>query len=128
MPVLAAQADRAQFLCLPGNPVSVLATYLVLARRLLDGMQGRATPRSRLRARLLAPIRKKHERLEFLRGALHCDEAGQWQVAPNPAEGSHRLRAAAESNALIVVPEGAGEWAEGALLEVLPLGEGRGLS
>jgi molybdopterin molybdotransferase len=128
MPVLAAAVDRAQFLCLPGNPVSVLATYLVLARRLLDGMQGRAVPRPRLRARLSAPLAKKHDRLEFLRGALHCDDSGQWQVAPNPADGSHRLRAAAQSNALIVVPEGAGEWPAGALLEVLPLGEGRGLS
>jgi molybdopterin molybdotransferase len=126
--VLAAAVDRAQFLCLPGNPVSVLATYLVLARRLLDGMQGRAEPRPRLRARLSAPITKKNDRLEFLRGALHCDDSGHWQVAPNPADGSHRLRAAAESNALIVVPEGAGEWPAGALLEVLPLGEGRGLS
>jgi molybdopterin molybdotransferase len=87
-----------------------------------------AGSRPRLRARLLAPIHKRHDRLEFLRGALHCDEQGCWQVAPNPADGSHRLRAAAESNALIVVPEGAGEWPAGALLEVLPLGEGRGLS
>jgi molybdopterin molybdotransferase len=128
MPVLAAQVERAQVICLPGNPVSVLATYLVLARRLLDGMQGRTAPRPRLRARLSAPVRKKHERLEFLRGSLSCDESGRWQVAPNAADGSHRLRAAAESNALIVLPEGAGEWAADAVVDVLPLGEGRGLS
>ena len=67
------------------------------------------------------PIRKKHERLEFLRGHLSCDESGRWLVDPNPADGSHRLRAAADSNALIVVPEGAGEWAAGSVLEVLPL-------
>ena len=121
MPVLAAHWDRAQFLCLPGNPVSVLATFLSLGRRLLDGLQGRREPRPRRFARLSAPIHKKHERLEFLRGALACDEAGQWQVSPNPADGSHRLRAAAEANALIVVPEGAGEWPGGSVLEVLPL-------
>src|SRR5690606_29813332 len=32
---------RALFLCLPGNPVSVLATFVALARPLLDGLQGR---------------------------------------------------------------------------------------
>ena len=128
MPVLAAQVDRAQLLCLPGNPVSVLATYLVLARRLLDGMQGRSEPRPRLRARLAAPVRKKHERLEFLRASLDCSDEGQWRVTPNAADGSHRLRAAAESNALVVLPEGAGAWEPGAIVDVLPLGEGRGLS
>jgi molybdopterin molybdotransferase len=121
MPLLAASMEKAQLLCLPGNPVSVLATFLTLGRRLLDGLQGRREPRPRLCARLAAPIRKRHERLEFLRGALNCDESGQLRVAPNPANGSHRLRAAAGANALIVVPEGAGEWAEGSVLEVLPL-------
>src|SRR5205085_8821653 len=121
MPVLAATVDKANFLALPGNPVSVLATFLALGRRLLDGMQGRREPRPRWRARLSAPISKRHERLEFLRGSLACDDDGQWRVAPNPADGSHRLRAASESNALIVLPEGAGEWPVGAVMDVLPL-------
>jgi molybdopterin molybdotransferase len=121
MPLLAGRLENAQFLCLPGNPVSVLATFLTLGRRLLDGIQGRREPRPRRFARLSAPIRKRHERLEFLRGALSCDAEGVSHVAPNPADGSHRLRAAAEANALIVVPAGAGEWPMGSVLEVLPL-------
>jgi molybdopterin molybdotransferase len=124
MPVLAARLGNAQFLGLPGNPVSVLATFLTLGRRLLDGLQGRREPRPRRYARLAAPIRKRHERLEFLRGELYCDDGGQWLATPNPADGSHRLRAAAEANALIVVPEGAGEWPAGSVLEVLPLAFG----
>ena len=121
MPFLAGRLGSAHMLCLPGNPVSVFATYLTLARRLLDGIQGRAEPRPRVYARLSAAIAKTHERLEFLRGVLHCDQTGQMLVAMNPADGSHRLRAVAESNALIVVPEGAGQWPAGAVLEVLPL-------
>jgi molybdopterin molybdotransferase len=121
MPVLAAHWDRAQFLCLPGNPVSVLATFLALGRRLLDGLQGRREARPKRFARLEAPIRKKHERVELLRGTLGCDESGQWRVRPNPADGSHRLRAASDSNALIVVPEGVGEWDRECVLEVLTL-------
>ena len=38
MPFLFGRLDRAQFLGLPGNPVSVLATYLTLGRTLLDGL------------------------------------------------------------------------------------------
>lgn len=133
MPVLfagsrAAQADDgghgglgdALFLCLPGNPVSVLATYLALGRTLLDGLQGRAEARPRLRARLQAPWRKTHERLEFLRGRLLLDEDGQCQVAPNPADGSHRMRAAADSDALIVLPEGPLDLQAGDVVDVLP--------
>lgn len=97
---------EALFLCLPGNPVSVLATYLTLGRALLDGLQGRAEPRPRSRARLRSAWRKRHERLEFLRGRLDCDEHGQLWVEPNPADGSHRMRAAADSDALIVLGEG----------------------
>jgi molybdopterin molybdotransferase len=121
LPLLLAQVERCQFLCLPGNPVSVMATFLTLGRRLLDAMQGRREPRLRRYAKLSGPLKKRHERREFLRGRLACDESGQWTVMPNPADGSHRLRAAAEADALIVVPEGAGEWAQGSVMEVLPL-------
>ena len=121
MPVLAGQLGAAQVLCLPGNPVSVLATYLALARRLLDGMQGRVSARPTWKARLTADFNKRHDRLEFLRGHLRQDDAGELWVEPNPADGSHRLRAVADSNALVILPEGAKDWQAGSLLDVLPL-------
>lgn len=110
----------ALFLCLPGNPVSVLATYLALGRALLDGLQGRAEARPRLRARLQAPWRKTHERLEFLRGRLAYGDDGAIHVEPNPADGSHRMRAAADSDALIVLAEGPLDLQAGDLVDVLP--------
>ena len=122
MPVLFGRLGEAHFLGLPGNPVSVLATFLTLGRTLLDGIQGIGAPRPLLRARLGLELRKTHDRLEFLRGRLACDADGTLVVQPNPADGSHRLRAAADSNALIVLPEGAGEWAAGARMDVLPYG------
>ncbi len=122
MPLLAGRLGGAHLLCLPGNPVSVFATYLTLARRFLDGLQARREGRPRLHARLSMAIVKRHDRLEFLRGTLACDHGGQLVVCRNPADGSHRLRAVADSNALIVVPEGAGSWPEGCVMEVLPLG------
>jgi molybdopterin molybdotransferase len=110
---------EALFLCLPGNPVSVLATYLTLGRALLDGLQGRAEPRPRLRARLRTGWRKTHERLEFLRGMLSCDDDGVLWVEPNPADGSHRMRAAADSDALIVLGEGERTLEAGSAVDVL---------
>ena len=121
MPVLAGRVGDCQVLALPGNPVSVFATWLTLGRPFLDALQGRRTPRPRLHASLSLPVHKRHDRLEFLRGRLVCDAQGCLQVTPNPADGSHRLRAAAEANCLLLLPEGAGEWAAGAVVEVLPL-------
>jgi molybdopterin molybdotransferase len=123
MPVLFADGGRlgaAMFLCLPGNPVSVLATYLTLGRDLLDGLQGRAEARPGLRARLGTEWRKTHDRLEFLRGRLSCDSEGRLHVEPNPADGSHRMRAAADSDALIVLGEGEMVLEAGSAVHVLP--------
>ena len=122
MPLLFGQVGKTLFLGLPGNPVSVLATFLSLGRRLLDGLQGRGEPRSLLRAQLSQSINKQHARLEFMRGDLHIDNQGMISVTPNAATGSHRLRAAAESNALIMLPEGEGNIASGAMMRVLPYG------
>ncbi len=126
MPLLLAEGggDRALgdalFLCLPGNPVSVLATYLTLGRRLLEGLQGRAVRRPQWRARLASAWSKHHERMEFLRGRLQSQDDGSLVVVPDPADGSHRMRAAADSDALIVLDEGLREYAAGDVVDVLP--------
>ena len=119
MPLLAGRWGRAQFLGLPGNPVSVLATWLTLGRGLVDGLQGRA-PRVPRFARLTDAIDKSHGRREFLRGALQHGEDGMLQVTPSAASGSHRLRAAAGADALLVLPDAAGQVAAGTVVEVLP--------
>jgi len=120
MPLLFGALDRALFLGLPGNPVSVFATYATLGRRLLDGLQGRGEARRRWRAQLSAPIAKAHARREFMRGRLEAGEDGVLHVAPDAATGSHRLHAAAQADALIVVPEGPQSLPVGAVVDVLP--------
>ena len=122
MPVLLAEGGTlgpALCLCLPGNPVSVLATWLALGRRLVDGLQGRA-PRPLRRARLASAWAKRHERLEFLRGRGWIDDDGISWVEPNPADGSHRMQAAADSDALIVLDPGPRDYAAGTPVDVLP--------
>lgn len=119
MPVLFGEMDRALFLCLPGNPVSSLATFLTLGRALLDGLQRRREPRLQWKAVLRAPWRKTHERLEFLRGWMESGDDGRLQVMPNAADASHQLRAVADSNALIVLPEGARDYSAGDVVDVI---------
>ena len=119
MPVLFGGMDRALLLGLPGNPVSVLSTFLTLGRDLLDGLQGRAEPRARRFARLSTPWSKLHGRLEFLRGRLQCDQDAVLRVVPNRADASHRLRGAAESDALIVLAEGPREYEVDDVVEVI---------
>lgn len=120
MPLLLGEWGRALMLCLPGNPVSVLATFLALGLPLIDALQGRAEPRPRWHARLSGPWRKRNPRFELLRGELSSDADGGLLVAPNPGDGSHRLRAAAASDALLLLPEGARDYAPGDVVECLP--------
>lgn len=120
MPLLFGTLDRALLLGLPGNPVSVFATYMTLGRRLLDGLQGRTEARRQWRARLAAPIEKPHARREFQRGRLEAGEDGSLRVHPDAATGSHRLHAAAMADALIVVPDGPQSLAQGDVVDVLP--------
>lgn len=119
MPVLFGSLDQARVLALPGNPVSVFATFLGFGRTLIDALQGRTEPRPVERAQLVAPIEKSHARREFQRATVFCDEHGVLRADPNPAVGSHRLRAVGESNALIVVPDGPQRLAAGTVVEVL---------
>lgn len=120
MPLLFGSLDQARVLGLPGNPVSVLATYLTFGRALIDGLQGRSEQRPTWRAQLTGPLDKPHPRREFMRGRVFSGANGALHVEANPATGSHRLRAVADSNALIVVPEGPRRLAAGEVVEILP--------
>ncbi|GAB3356560.1 molybdopterin molybdotransferase MoeA [Lysobacter tyrosinilyticus] len=121
MPLLFGSLDQSRLLGLPGNPVSVLATYLTFGRALIDALQGRGESRPVWHAQLVAPLDKVHPRREFIRGHLSSGSNGALHVEANAATGSHRLRAAADSNVLIVVPEGSQRYAAGHVVEVIPL-------
>ncbi|HEV2608453.1 MAG TPA: gephyrin-like molybdotransferase Glp, partial [Xanthomonadaceae bacterium] len=119
MPLLLGTVGRAQVLALPGNPVSVLATFLTLGRQLLRGLQADAFPSSKIAARLSIPIVKAHDRREFQRGRLDFGADGTVRVAPHPATASHRLRGAADSDCLIVLPEGPQQLSVDTVVDVL---------
>jgi molybdopterin molybdotransferase len=121
MPFLCGEIGKALVFALPGNPVSSLATFLALVKPGLIAMQGASASRRHWRARLAAPIRKKHDRTEFLRARLECGEDGQLRVTAVERQGSGMLGGVAEADCLIVVPEDVHDRAEGDVVDVLLL-------
>lgn len=107
---------------LPGNPVSMMVTFLQLARPALLRMAGRAaTAAPRWRAVCRQPVRKPAGRLEFLRGWLDW-QADPVSVTPFREQGSHRLTSMSRANCFIVLPAASTGVAAGELVEVEPFG------
>lgn len=89
---------------LPGNPVSMMVTFMQLARPALLRMAGTAPSRpARWRVECHGPIRKAPGRLEFLRGVLDWRE-GIPGVTALREQGSHRLTSMSRANCFIVLP------------------------
>ena len=121
MPFLFGSCGRALVFSLPGNPVSGVATFLAFVRAALDAMTSRRAASANLRARLAEAVHKTHTRAEFLRAALVCDASGALHATPLRKQGSGQLRGVAEADALIVLPEAAGEYPVGTVVDVIPL-------
>lgn len=118
MPVLFARIGKCLVFALPGNPVAVVAGFLSLVRPALRVLQG-AMPPARTHARLLQPLQKLHDRLEFRRGVLGTSSAGVAEVSAHPALSSGVLRSVVETNALIMLDADRQHWPAGAVVEVL---------
>jgi molybdopterin molybdotransferase len=106
---------------LPGNPVSVMVTFLEIvadALRLLAG-ESPLPPRPAFRVRSASAFRKRPGRREFLRGTMFQND-GEWQVSVPTEQGSGILRSMVESNCLVVLPEESAGMAEGDYVEVHP--------
>ena len=106
--------DGVPLLGFPGNPVSCLVSFEMFLRPVLGELFGSPAPRTVVRGRLLRPLTSpagKHQvrRGTFLPGGTVRLEGG---------ESSHLIRALAQSNALVQVPEGVSALDEGAEVEV----------
>lgn len=111
---------RARFLGLPGNPVSVMATFSLFVRPALLSLCGTTPdPPWTLRARLGEDLRKNPGRTEFQRGIL-TQEDGEWNVRSTGGQGSHQLRSMSLANAYIVLPRDSRGATAGDTVEVIP--------
>lgn len=107
---------------LPGNPVSSLVTFQMLALPAMLRLTGLSAEQARplqWRAQADFSRSKAEPRREFVRVTL-SQEAGQWQVRPVAQQGSNMLSGAVHANALAEVPPGAVVQA-GDALTVYPL-------
>ncbi|MFM8650418.1 MAG: gephyrin-like molybdotransferase Glp [Actinomycetota bacterium] len=96
---------------LPGNPVSSLVSFELLARPALRRMAGHTTTadRSRVTAVADAPLRRRADgKVHFQRVTTQFGADGRLHVSPVLAQGSHQLAATALAGGLAVVPDGDG--------------------
>lgn len=106
---------------LPGNPVSSLVGFELFVRPALLALQGAAQPGPRYESgRLARALRRSPQRDELVRARSSPREDG---IALDPISGqeSHMIARAAAADALVLVPRGAGELAEGAQVRFLRL-------
>jgi molybdopterin molybdotransferase len=120
-PFLCGEIGKAIVFGLPGNPVSSLATFLALVKPGLMAMQGAHAQARTWRARLTVPIRKKHERTEYLRARLDSGDDGVLRATPVERQGSGMMAGVAEADALIVIPEHVRALGVGDVVDVLML-------
>ena len=95
---------------LPGNPVSSLVSFEMLARPALRRMMGHA--------RLARPshvaiadddfLRRSDQKVHLVRVVAEFQEDGRCHVKSVGAQGSHQLAATALANAIAVIPDGDG--------------------
>jgi molybdopterin molybdotransferase len=120
MPTLFGEIGACLYFGLPGNPVASAVTYRVLVGFALRAMLGVTTVPKSTRARLDAPLPKRHARAEFARCSLRVDDAGVQWATLHAKQGSGMLRGLAETDTLALLPEGAREYAEGDVVTLSP--------
>lgn len=121
-PLVLGRIGGCLILGLPGNPVSVAATFLLFARPLLQQMMGLA-PAEPLRLAVTAAfsLRRKPGRREWLRARLRPGEPGQWLAELYPNQSSGALSSLVWADGLVELGEDCAEVAPGAVLDYLPL-------
>jgi molybdopterin molybdotransferase len=95
---------------LPGNPVSALVSFELLARPALRRMMGHAqVQRPRLRAIADEGLRRHpDDKLHLARVHARIGEDGRYHVASTGVQGSHQLAATAAADAIAFVADGDG--------------------
>ena len=95
---------------LPGNPVSSLVSFELLARPSLRRMMGhrRLTRKSVVAVTDVAFDRQADDKVHFVRVNGEFGDDGRYHVRPVGAQGSHQLAATALADAMAVVPDGPG--------------------
>ena len=119
-PMAVGRIGRSVLFGLPGNPVAVMVTFLAFVRPALLKMMGstRQAP-PMLKARSLAPLRKKPGRTEYQRGTVSSASDGSLWVKADDNQGSGVLSSMVRANGLIVLHHQQGDIAAGDEVDVM---------
>ena len=122
-PVALGQVGGVPLIGLPGNPVAVIVTFVVLARPLILKLGGAAASPPRLfPVRAGFAYRKKPGRREYLRVSLKRN--GDAHVAVKYArDGAGILSSVVRSDGLVILDEAASELTVGTTVDFLPFSE-----
>jgi molybdopterin molybdotransferase len=102
---------------LPGNPVSAMVTFHLLARPALAAMQGASSAQRRTSAVMDEDYRKRPGRLHAVRCRLEAREDG-WHVRPTKEQGSHVLTSMLDAEALALIEVERGDVKAGERVEI----------
>jgi len=120
-PLAFGQVDNAFFFGLPGNPVSVMATFYEFALAGIKKMMGLTNQENIVvQARCTQALKKRPGRTDFQRGILSQDKNGELVVEPVGMQASHILSGMSQANCFIVLPALSGNVETGSMVDVQP--------
>ena len=120
-PLAFGTVNNAVFFGLPGNPVSVMATFYQIVQPSLRYLNGESATRPlRLKVRCADQLKKRPGRQDFQRGVLKTDEQGELRVHTTGNQGSHILSSMSQANCFIILPAESGAVEIGDWVEVEP--------
>ena len=120
-PLAFGQMGQAIFFGLPGNPVSVMATFYQFVQPALRGMMGETRDHApTLSLPTETPLDKAPGRTDFQRARLVRGADGQWRVNSTGLQGSHVLTSMSQADCFVILPADCTGVAAGELVEVQP--------
>lgn len=118
-PVLFGTVEGTPVFGLPGNPAAAAATFQLFVRPALRQMAGARDPGNpRCRATLTRRVRGGESRQSFIWGELR-EEGGRYRFTPISKQNSGQTLGLSGAQALLPVPAGSGDVAEGEEVEVI---------
>jgi molybdopterin molybdotransferase len=123
-PVALGQIGGVPFIGLPGNPVAVMVTFLLLARPLILRLAGaRDVAPTLYRVTAGFAYAKKKSRAEYLRARLERGADGSLTAQKYPRDGAGIISSLVAADGLVALAEGVGEVAPGMPVDFLPFSE-----
>lgn len=120
-PLACGKINNAIFFGLPGNPVSVMATFYIFALPTLKRLMGQTdVMQATFKIPCHSGLKKRPGRTDFQRGIMYRDDNGEMVVNGAGMQASHILSGMSKANCFIILPAESGSVASGDLVEVLP--------